>query len=442
MAQDAASRPLSRFEMTMAAFGMTLGIVSQGRGQLDESAFRKALVALRAKYPVLGAQVRLGASGFELSAEPEGEPVFLFGPGDVDAPIGDDDHFLTDGKAFGVRVVTAGERFRVTCVGHHALMDGRHFIHYMFELFSRYTDAARGEAPDSCEPLALPGTPEELLAERGHGPIPFGDFLRQLYENDVAELLLNPPPAQAGGQAASSGEALGALRIINRRVLLNNEETAALVEMARKHGVSLHALLSAATVLVELSLSDSEEDRLVVLRSSVDIRNRVYPPVAVTDATNFAGATVAVFPASRSESPEVWARHVGDQLAADLQKGLLPQSVLLLSKFIGTALKARGTDGAEPARIFITNVGALPPLPLPDGVVVDDMEAMVFAAPAGETASPQASVQERSYVVVTYGGKLSISLYLVGRDGEEADQIVGRLVKAIAEVSDLESMRM
>ena len=427
--------------MTMAAFGMTLGIVSQGRGQLDEAAFRRALSALRAKHPVLGARVRLGTEGFEVSAESDGEPVFLFGPGDVEAPIGDDDHFLTDGKAFGVRVVTDGERFRVTCVGHHALMDGRHFIYYMFELFSRYTAAARGEALDSTEPFPLPGTPEELLAERGHGPIPFGDFLRQLYENDVAELLLNPPPSQAEGQAAASVESLEALRIINRRVLLTSEETATLVETARKHGVSLHALLSAATVLVELSLSDSVEERLVVLRSSVDIRNRVYPPVEVTDATNFAGATVAVFPASRNEDPSVWARHVGDQLAVDLQKGLLPQSVLLLSKFIGTALKARGADGAEPARIFITNVGALPPLPLPEGVVVDDMEAMVFAAPTGETVSPQASVQERSYVVVTHGGKLSISLYLVGRDGEEADQIVGRLAKAIAVVSELEPDR-
>lgn len=446
------SRPLSKFENSMAVFGLVIGFSARGRGRLDEVKLRQAVSALHVEHSILGARVRFGAAGFELAVEPGGAPLFEWGSGDVDALAASEDQFITDGNAFGVKVTTEGDRFRITCAGHHAFMDGRHLHFYLTRLFEHYTSVVLGEELAGGGPAPLPEPPEALLAGLGYERLPIADFVREAYKADTAELLLRPRASSDGEADAFTLEDLDELGVVHRRLLLESAETTAFAQAARKHGVSLHALLAAAAILAERSLAGAPETQLIVLRSAVDVRNRVSPPVAPAAATNFSGSTVAVFPTSGDDAPIVWARQVGEQLASDIENGLLPKSILAQSDLIEVTLNARDEDvAAEPGRVFITNVGAFPALALPDGVVIDHIDGAVVAKPseplvamlshaiqAGQVVPRPVSMREHAYVVLTYGGKTSISLFIVGsaKREPEAEAAITALHEAIAALSE------
>ena len=138
-----------------------------------------------------------------------------------------------------------------------------------------------------------------------------------------------------------------------------------------------------------------------------------------------------------SDDPIVWAEHVLRQVNSDMEQGLVPVSVRLLPELLGTLQRVQLDDGSEVGRISISNVGVMPTLPTPDGLRLTSLDAHTQADPIPGLIprSGRTSGSERNYGVVTYAGRLRMTLFLLDRPQSEADRVIEAVGRAFAIVS-------
>ncbi|MGL6235811.1 MAG: phthiocerol/phthiodiolone dimycocerosyl transferase family protein [Segniliparus sp.] len=436
------ARELSGMESFMAGMSATINAVIQGRGRLDEGALRAALALLRAKYPVVGGRVVRAADGkgHTLLLDRADAPVCTIDDGDLDRPLQESDLLLVGGEALAVRVARRGDRFRLVFSCHHSLADGRVMITYLAEFFALYTSLVTTGSAEAGPPRPLPLPPEEVLSERGVKKLAFDEFLRQSYGEEAAEFftqaMSSASPCEAP-EAAEEAAERAQFAVAHDRLRLSRGQTAALIALSKRSQVSVHGLVSAAAVLAELLAPGSPDFLILQLRSAVDVRTRVSPSVEdPMSVTNFSGNSTTLVLAQRGDDPVAWAKQVRDQIAVDLERGIMPQSLLQMSGLTNIMRELSAVVSQPmPDTVFITNVGVLPDLPVPDGMVIEDVHGVIHSSPSPEQFDAKAqqaigASRNHSYLVSTFDDRLSLDLFQFVSGEADTAPIIGALQQA------------
>ncbi|EFV12102.2 hypothetical protein HMPREF9336_03011 [Segniliparus rugosus ATCC BAA-974] len=426
----------------MAGMSATINAVIRGRGPLDEEALRQALALLRAKYPVVGGRVVRAAdgTGHTLRLDRADAPVCAVEEGDPDRPLRDSDLLLCGGEALALRVTRQGERFRLVFSCHHSLSDGRVMITYLAEIFALYTSLVTTGRAEVGPARPLPMPPEAALSERGVKKLAFDEFLRQSYGEETAAFFTQAMSSAAPREAEAPVEepvARAQFAVAHDRLRLSREQTAALIALGKRTQISVHGLVSAASVLAELLLEGSPDFLILQLRSAVDVRTRVSPSVEdPTSVTNFSGNSTTLVLAQRGDDPIAWARQVRDQIAVDLERGIMPQSLLQMSGLTNIMRELSvAVSKPMPDTVFITNVGVLPELVVPDCIVLEDVHGVIHSDPSPEQFDVKAqqalgASRNHSYLVSTFDDRLSLDLFQFGSSGADTASVIRALQKA------------
>ncbi|RSN55653.1 phthiocerol/phthiodiolone dimycocerosyl transferase family protein, partial [Actinomadura sp. WAC 06369] len=205
---------------------------------------------------------------------------------------------------------------------------------------------------------------------------------------------------------------------------LTEAESAALVDLGHREGVTVNGLLSGALLVVEAEVRDLPLPELL-LRYTVNLRDRLTPRIGATEGTNvLGGAGFAVADGTKPE-PVAIGRAVGAGLRAGLADGSVQRSLLdLVARAAGNARPWE--PGRAPAVVSVQNWGQAPPLRTPDGLRPTDLRSA-------------SSIREASamggYVVSTFRGRIGIDLAWPEGDPELPERLdrlreqLGRLTR-------------
>lgn len=418
MTTSAVIRPLAPSEVTFARAGVYMGYAVRVSGSLDVAALAAAYQAVVRAHPVLGARLEpADGDGFDLVAASAGAPGITVVDGDEDQ--------LVHGPEFDQRtvlshvsVVRDGDTADVTLFTHHSIADAYHSLAVLAELWSCYTDVVTGRSPER-EVRPYPVPVEELLAERGiekrAWPVPAGP--QAAAEPAVTEQAITEP-------AVAEAPVGGGRHVppLVARCHLSVAETAALVELGHREGVTINGLVSAAILLSDAEIRGLPLTEMIYVYP-VDLRTRLTPAVGTTDGTNLLGAA-RYLPAAGTTGLVDLARSICASLAAAIAEGVVQQTPLHVPK--------RSTAGVTPppGMLLVTNWGRIPAPRMPKGLRTTDFHSVLTSAPGPHHPSGGACV------ISTFGGRLSIELHhteaVAVQQRHRADSITARLRAALA----------
>jgi hypothetical protein len=391
------SRLLAPFETCGALMSSTIWLTLCVEGQLDLDKLRAAWELLRQAHPVLTAKIRAGRADprsalpvFELAVPSKPAPAELVvhkrGRGLAAYPI------RQNAPVALVDVVPMPQRAFVSLVVSHAVADGRLAAHLHALLWSYYTELVEGAVPEF-DPAPVPKPPEELLAERGFRRV---ELRPGRAEQAVAVQL---PEAPEGD-------------IVRERVQLSPEATERVRACAQKTGGTVHGLVSGAVAVAlrqGLALPQDVETS-VLLRSPVDLRERLDPPAEVAEGTNVIGFADAVVAARPDSDPVALGGEVTAQIRADLDSGRVHQSTLHIAETFAA-------QRADILQATITNIGVVREVRAPRGAAATELFGWVAADWAPMRAflrtrghNGAAPAMNALHIVSTYRGRLCIDI--------------------------------
>ncbi|WP_433655116.1 phthiocerol/phthiodiolone dimycocerosyl transferase family protein [Nocardia sp. CA-128927] len=338
-------------------------------GDLNVARMLAAYDALALEYPVVSCRlVDAGKAGGYLVAD-------AGTASSVSASDGDDywNHVVppVDKTRNMVRldIVGSGRRYLVALVAHHAIWDGRLVAEVFARLWYRYADpTAEIRAP------RLQHCVEQVLREHGFATVTaeeVDDVLRRRAKRYATVAL--EPGCPAG----------------RHRVRLTETVTGRVIEAAEKARTSVHGILCAAILVAERRFLGGSDALPMAIRTYVDLRDVLIPPVASAQVRNLVGSSWSqAMIAPHSEILQV-AVTLQEQLTRDLTGGVL------------------GFEAADPGRDWnpavdvsgVSNMGVLEDLP-PGDVTITDVRG--FTEDGG--------VPPWCYFVNTYANRLSIEL--------------------------------
>ncbi|WP_191986296.1 phthiocerol/phthiodiolone dimycocerosyl transferase family protein [Mycobacteroides salmoniphilum] len=244
----------------------------------------------------------------------------------------------------------------------------------------------------------MPASPEELLSARG--------IAKTGMRGNRDSELRNATPSVPGH--ADPG-----MEIRFGRVQLSESATAMLRASAKAHGQTMHALVAgAAAVATRRFLPVSGEHALeLIVHSPVDIRARVSPAIPVWGGTNALGVADALVSVHPKSNAIVVGADVVRQIQAGLDTGAVHRSFLDMPEFFG------GPGPAKPL-IVTTNLGAVDPFPVPEGITIIELRGSVTAnwpqfIAAMNALGHQAhhpALDGTTHIILTYAGRLSIDV--------------------------------
>lgn len=381
-------RSLAPSEEIFAPGEVYVGYSLRLTGWLDLHALASAFDTLLESHPILTARLDCTDTGHVLLESAGATP-------DISVVDGDPELLLTGAlldqrtAVCGLCVVRDGDALGLTLVTHHCIADAFHSLTLLRELCHYYCAAVQGN-PLIVRPHPYPRQVEALLADRGVVKIPDPLTLpRSLVPESLAALQ----------DSADTGYLLPR----TTRCRLTREQTAALVELGHREGLTVNALTSAAILLTEAELRELPLGELVYTYS-VDLRTRLVPTVGATDGTNVLGfATYA--PALDTEPTLLGvARGVQDSLRAGLAAGFVQQTPLHIPD-----ISAAGPPRI-PGVVLATNWGRVPHPPLPPELTVTDFRSTMIAKPDRTGRRPD-KPDEGTCIISTFHDRLSIELH-------------------------------
>ncbi|MDT8909753.1 phthiocerol/phthiodiolone dimycocerosyl transferase family protein [Amycolatopsis sp. PS_44_ISF1] len=367
-------RALSPSERIHAVREAYIGYTVRVAGRPDPDALRTAFEAVYHAHPQLSARIEATSAGPAL-AESDVPPEIRFAEGDPGAPLAGID-FDQHRSLSALNVVGDGEETAVCLAVHHSVADAHHATALLSTLWSGYTDTIVGA------PLDLPRQPyprslEDLLADRGIHPSAPG----------APAAAPGPPPALPDPVVRP---------VVQHR--LSPAETTALTDLGHREHVTINGLVSGVILLTEAELRDVPLTDLVH-RYSVNLRDRVTPPIGATEGTNVLGGVGFRAPAEVEPDAVALGRAIGTGLRADLADGSVQRSVLdMFSR--PAAAKPWDPDLAR-VTVSIMNWGVIPPMRTPGGLRLTNLHS------ASRMREP---VAIGGYVLNTFGGRIGIDL--------------------------------
>lgn len=365
-------------------------------GRVDPTALRAAFTALLEEYPVLAARI----------VDVRGRPHFAPGDAAVAAAIGFRESaeswagyeqappwFVGSEQLAALSLTGIGERHRLTLWASHAATDGAGIVAIGARLFELYTALASGAAPIIRRATDFPSEPHLVMAARGHLPEELD------YEERLAGTVWHGAvPAEFPDDPGPDADEV-------LRTRLGTEETAALEEAARAHGVSPHALVSG--LIARAELAECAPGSALALLTPVDFRARIDPPIPLRSVTALCGFSyVAVVDGPAVEI----ARTVGDRIRTDVRDGTVLRTAM--SPMPDPRTRRHGPP------VLISNLGGVPVPATPAGLRVLDFHAQIVRSAtgireyaAGHTgAGAPAAPIGTSYLLSTFGGRLSVEV--------------------------------
>ncbi|MFD6161748.1 hypothetical protein ACFWF7_35735 [Nocardia sp. NPDC060256] len=380
-------RPLAPSEQMYAAAGVYVGYAVQVSGRLDLAALSAAYEAVVRAFPVLGARL-----------EPSGEGGFLLMSSTGAAPeisvVDDDSGRLVIDQKFDQRVALSAvcvvrdrDTASVTLLTHHCVADAYHSLAVLAELWSCYTDVVAGRSPERAV-RPYPVSIEALLAERGI--------------EKMAGPVSDSPPTIATTAAAPDDDWSAPPQV--SRCQLSVAETAALIELGHREGVTINGLVSAAILLSEAEIRELPLTDILYIYP-VDLRTRITPTVGLTDGTDLLG--FATYAPTEPVGLLELARGICESLWAGLADGTVQQMPLHIPDMAETVI------APVPGMVIVSNWGRVPDLRVPEDLRVIDFRSTVTATVDPEVGPPQ-QPGGGTCILSTFGGRLSIEIHHLG----------------------------
>ncbi|KDN20711.1 phthiocerol/phthiodiolone dimycocerosyl transferase family protein [Amycolatopsis rifamycinica] len=373
MTRAAVRRALAPSESIHAAKEAYIGYTVRAEGRLDPDALTTAFEAVCRAYPQLSARVEFTDEGAVLT-ESDATPEIRFADGDPSRPLAGLD--LDQSRSLSaLNVVRDGDEAAVCLAIQHSVADAHHAMALLSALWAGYTDVVEG-VPLDLGRHPYPRSLEDLLAERGiHGSGP-----------------ATAPPAPAPADRPDP---------VVRPVVqlrLSEAETTALANLGHREKVTINGLVSGAVLLAEAELRDLPLTDLVY-RYSVNLRDRLTPPVGATEGTNVLGGVGFTVTDGIAHDAVAIGRAVGEQLRAGLADGSVQRSIL--DMFSRPAAAKPWDPKLALAVVSIMNWGVAPPLRTPDGLRLTNLHS---ASRMRET------IALGGYVLSGFGGRIGLDL--------------------------------
>ncbi len=421
-------RPLAPSEATFAGTGVYMGYAVQVSGRLDLAALSAAYEALVRAFPVLGARLEpADDGGFDLVAGTADAPHISVVDGDPDQLI-HDQKFDQRAVLSHVSVVRDGDTASVTLFTHHSVADAYHSLAVLAELWSCYTDVVAGSSPER-EVRPYPASVEELLAERGIEKMvpPVPEHPKQPEQPEQPEVDVEPVIAEPAVAEAAVGDG-GYIEPLVARCHLTVAETAALVELGHREGVTINGLVSAAILLSDAETRELPLTEMIYIYP-VDLRTRLTPTVGKTDGTNLLGAA-KYLPSAESIGLVELARNICQSLAVAIAEGVVQQTPLHVPK----GNRAGATP--PPGMLIVTNWGRVPALRAPKGLHINDFRSTVVSEQGPDASRQPQHPSGGACILSTFGGRLSIEIHhaeaVAVHQQRRADSIAAKLRDAIS----------
>ncbi|MFI6166388.1 hypothetical protein ACIBCN_06325 [Nocardia sp. NPDC051052] len=365
-------------------------------GELDVARMLAAYDALALEYPVVSCRsVDAGADSDRL----------LAGDGTAKSVSADDrdgywDQVVppVDKSRNMVRldIVGSGKRYLVAMVAHHAIWDGRLCVEVFARLWSRYADPSAGiRAP------RLQDSDRTVLREHGFATPAQADIDDALRRRTLPYATL----------PLESGTAPG-----RRRIRMSEAVTGRVLAAAEQARTSVHGILCAAVLVAERRFLGGIDLRPMAIRSYVDLREVLIPPVAAAGVRNLVGSSWSAAMVAPDSTVVAMGVALQEQLTHDLTSGVL-----------GYEASNPGTQWNPVIDVSgVSNMGVLPNMSTGDLTVTD---VRGFTEDGG--------VPPRCYFVTTYANRLSIEL--VWFPDTMSTETAARILEEVA--AQLESAR-
>ncbi|MEU9608124.1 hypothetical protein [Streptomyces sp. NPDC048057] len=398
MTTAAIQRALTATEKIYADVEMYVGYTVRTVGRLDPDALRTAYAAVCRAHPQLAARLEADDGGLVFVAS-DAPPEVQFSAGDPDRPLTgvelDEYRMLS-----ALNVVRDGAEASVTLLTHHSIADAHHSIDLLSALWGCYTDVVRG-VPVDLPRRPYPRSLEDLLAERGIHRV-------------AADGEDSSAPLRTVTELPVSARVVMVRHVVQHR--LTSAQTKALAELGHREQVTLNGLLSGAVLLVEAEIRGLPICELL-FRYTVDLRNRLTPPVGPTEGTNVVGG--GLFKASDDVGPSAVAigRALGQRLRDGLADGSIQRSLLDMVTLPAPHAKPQ-PQAPAPAVVSVSNWGVVPPLRTPDG-----LRLTAFQSSSRRKVAPGELAAVGGYVATTFDGRIGIDLAWPEGDPELSERL-------------------
>ncbi|NEW56517.1 hypothetical protein GV794_12760 [Nocardia cyriacigeorgica] len=385
-----AQRPLSHFEAAYFTAGATFGSVVTGgmplyigttvTGRVDERILRLVLDELAAAHPLLRSRVVHDAGGAKQFVVDDG-----FHPQLEVCAGGEREYFRLVNEErtwseglFSARLLREDDREQIVLVIHHGISDGRSVFALLDQLWRRYTAHLTGSSsPGPAPERDLPPAADVRMAG-----IVDRAAVAEWSATVAAQVAMAGPDS---APAAVPHDRVGAIDPLDRfamvRIELDPDETAAFVNSARAHRISVNSLFSGAAMVALRAVLDGEGPLLLSLGHAADLRSQLVPPLPVGTVANWASGIGTVMPVDAGADPYELGRTVGAGVRASLDRRE-HALVMLAAQTIGDDSVMAALLSARPS-LTVSNIGRLPAHSLPAGLtfVRDDIFAMAPTIP-------------------------------------------------------------
>lgn len=395
--------------------GMPLYIGSTVRGRIDAEILRRVLAELAAGHPLLRSSIVETDGVLSFRCVDTHRPVLEIADGGA-AEYLELVNSQQDWRAglFRARLLRDGDLTRIVLIIHHGIADGRSAFALLDEMWQRYTGHIVGSPLPQVNSTLLPDGVDNLLAAVT-AEAEVDEFLA-----GIRAAVLAADPADAPRMLPKDGDGVGDPRgrLALQRIELTEDETGALVNTARTHGLSVNSLLSgAAMAAVRAQLEPGTGPLPLLCGHAVDLRYELVPRLSASTMLNCASGVGTPVVADEDADPIALARAVADGMRLALD-----------TRFAALFMRANQRELDElTAAVFaagptlaLSNVGRLPAHSLPAGIDVirDDVFAMMPGMPPKMT-------------IFTVGARLIIQVEYDTAEHTHAQ--MGRLTRATAE---------
>lgn len=372
-------------------------------GCIDIGALNTAFELLCIQYPVLRARTRATPGRGALYVTDDHRPSIVVRQGGLDALRRAAFDSWSSERSM-VRLVVSLDRNGgyVAWRPDHAIADARCGLAMFEELWRIYVAGPRNTGTGRQGSQQLPTAPDELLRSRWRTK-------RQPVPSQVARL-------NSGSRDSSD---------IVRRIRLSKGSTRQILTRAKRHHLSVHALICGAVVEAH-QIESSVPQKKIACISNVDLRNWMMPRVQPTETTNLLGFHRAII--GRNADTDYIA--IGREVGAHLRQSLAERTIYVPTPRLAIPFSETGhSEDWHKANIGINNWGVISTFARPQGVKWIDFLAVW---PSKRSAAFPV------YLLYTFQGRLSIECHFPSDyfDSSEARRISARVHRNLVGRSD------
>lgn len=325
-------------------------------GVIEPDILSRALTTLAAQYPLLRGQIVRDDTGFLLRIIEDQIPTLAVHHGAEDTVLAEINTPLQLDRQVARTVLECNDtNSTITLAMDHSVSDGCLLTSLMHKLLDNYTTlAARNTLPPT-PPNDVPPSLDTMLAGQ------FSDEEIAAFITQTAVLTEQSSPATLPTLTAARENATPSDFAV-RNIAFTAQATTKILTTA-KNGLSAHGLISGAIVTaLQAQLEPATEPLALALTFTVNLRDRLIPPVAPDAQLWCVGVVWVLVTTPRPADPLALGRQITTQVHAAIDHGD-PQKWVLARNRLNALL-------IPPTSVVITNLGRLDTPPTPRGIQV------------------------------------------------------------------------